>query len=368
MKMKKFFRDLIFNILTSFTITKKKGKFMNGSTSLLEMRHISFTYPTKQQKSLEDISFSIKEGSFVVLCGQSGSGKSTLLRHIKKNQIPFGEGEGECLYAGTLIQELSDYDNAIEIGYVGQNPESQLVTDRVWHELAFGLENIGMETENIRRKVTETAEYFGMSSWFRKDVMKLSGGQKQLLNLASVMAMEPRFLLLDEPTEGLYPNQKFSIRQTIKKYAKEHIIIISTHTLEDVEAVADRDSRGAGHCRAAINLDREARGRALGHHQVPPGREILRRRIHIGTGRAKAHRRCILLQEEATIAKGGDRALVRRVRHLNVGHHRELRRPAVAHARVARIANRDRLGGIAVRLRAQGVDINGITIIPRPRD
>ena len=215
---------------------------MNGSTSLLEMRHISFTYPTKQQKSLEDISFSIKEGSFVVLCGQSGSGKSTLLRHIKKNQIPFGEGEGECLYAGTLIQELSDYDNAIEIGYVGQNPESQLVTDRVWHELAFGLENIGMETENIRRKVTETAEYFGMSSWFRKDVMKLSGGQKQLLNLASVMAMEPRFLLLDEPTSQLDPISARRFIQTLVQINQDFgtTILLSEQRLEEVIPLADQ--------------------------------------------------------------------------------------------------------------------------------
>lgn len=215
---------------------------MNGSTSLLEMRHISFTYPTKQQKSLEDISFSIKEGSFVVLCGQSGSGKSTLLRHIKKNQIPFGEGEGECLYAGTLIQELSDYDNAIEIGYVGQNPESQLVTDRVWHELAFGLENIGMETENIRRKVTETAEYFGMSSWFRKDVMTLSGGQKQLLNLASVMAMEPRFLLLDEPTSQLDPISARRFIQTLVQINQDFgtTILLSEQRLEEVIPLADQ--------------------------------------------------------------------------------------------------------------------------------
>lgn len=215
---------------------------MNGSTSLLEMRHISFTYPTKRQKSLEDISFSIKEGSFAVLCGQSGSGKSTLLRHIKKNQIPFGDGEGEILYAGILIQELSDYDSAVEIGYVGQNPESQLVTDQVWHELAFGLENIGMETENIRRKVTETAEYFGMSSWFRKDVMTLSGGQKQLLNLASVMAMEPKLLLLDEPTSQLDPISARKFLQTLVQINQDFgtTILLSEQRLEEVLPLADQ--------------------------------------------------------------------------------------------------------------------------------
>lgn len=215
---------------------------MNGYTSLLEMRHISFTYPTKQQKTLEDITFSIKAGSFVVLCGQSGSGKSTLLRHIKKNQMPFGEGEGESLYAGTLIQNLSDYDSAVEIGYVGQNPESQLVTDQVWHELAFGLENIGMETGKIRRKVAEISEYFGISSWFRKDVMTLSGGQKQLLNLASVMAMEPRLLILDEPTSQLDPIGARRFIQTLAQINRDFgtTIFLSEQRLEEVLPLADQ--------------------------------------------------------------------------------------------------------------------------------
>ncbi|MBQ2575759.1 MAG: ABC transporter ATP-binding protein, partial [Lachnospiraceae bacterium] len=152
--------------------------------TILSLENLSFTYPGDHYPVLSDISLTLKEGEITLLCGASGCGKSTLLSHMKKDQIPFGTGSGRILFEGQELETMSDLDSARRIGYVGQDPDSGIVTDRVWHELAFGLENLGVPTDEIRRRIAEISEYCGITSWFDKDINQLSGGQKQILNLA----------------------------------------------------------------------------------------------------------------------------------------------------------------------------------------
>ena len=155
--------------------------------------------------SLENVTLDVEEGTFNVLCGKSGCGKSTLLRQLKSDLAPYGSKSGRICYYGQNLTEIDHRQQSQEIGYVLQNPDNQIVTDKVWHELAFGLESLGYSNADIRIRVAEMASYFGIQDWFYKNVSELSGGQKQLLNLASIMAMHPDMLILDEPTSQLDP-------------------------------------------------------------------------------------------------------------------------------------------------------------------
>lgn len=210
--------------------------------AVLSCEHVSFCYPRQTDNAIEDISFSIGEAEFVVLCGQSGCGKTTLLRHFKKNQIPFGTGSGKLYYRGSDLETMDDRESAARIGFVGQNPDTQLVTDKVWHELAFGLENLGVPGEQIRRRTAEIAQYFGMELWFRRPVSELSGGQKQLLNLASVVIMQPDVLLLDEPTAQLDPIGTGRFLDTLRRLNRDlgTAVLLSEQRLEEVVPMADR--------------------------------------------------------------------------------------------------------------------------------
>lgn len=174
--------------------------------------------------------------------GESGCGKTTLLKLIKKEIAPYGELKGSITYNNKPIDELPDKLSACEIGFVGQNPDGQIVTDKVWHELAFGLENMGESTNNIRRRVGEMASYFGIQNWYHRSTDSLSGGQKQLLNLASVMAMQPKLLLLDEPTSQLDPIAAADFIATLQKLNRELglTILLVEHRLEEVFPIADR--------------------------------------------------------------------------------------------------------------------------------
>ena len=172
--------------------------------ALFEIKNLTFTY-RQEEPALEDLNFSVEEGEFLVICGKSGCGKSTLLRHFKTAMAPFGTRTGKILFDGRVLNEVSVREQGARIGYVLQSPDNQIVTDKVWHELAFGLENLGYDTGTIRLRVAEMASFFGIQTWFMKKVDELSGGQKQLLNLAAVMAMQPDILVLDEPTSQLDP-------------------------------------------------------------------------------------------------------------------------------------------------------------------
>ncbi|MBQ6811347.1 MAG: ABC transporter ATP-binding protein, partial [Firmicutes bacterium] len=196
-----------------------------------EIKDLSFTYPEHDKKALDHVNLTIEQGEFVVLCGRSGCGKSTLMRHLKPVLAPHGEKEGQILFYGQNLDEIDFRSQSSQIGYVLQNPDNQVVTDKVWHELAFGLESLGEDNETIRLRVAEMASYFGIQRWFNRNVSELSGGQKQLLNLASIMAMQPLVLLLDEPTSQLDPIAASDFLETVRKLNRDvgTTVIITEH-------------------------------------------------------------------------------------------------------------------------------------------
>ena len=208
-----------------------------------EIKDLSFSYPTaKGKESLHNVNLAIQKGEYVVLCGKSGSGKTTLLRQLKSVLAPHGKRTGEILFNGVSLETVSQRDQSAKIGYVMQNPDDQIVTDKVWHELAFGLESLGCDQKTMRARVAEMACYFGIADWFHRDVANLSGGQKQLLNLASIMAMQPEVLILDEPTSQLDPIAASDFLNTVRKINIElgTTVIITEHRLEDIFPYADR--------------------------------------------------------------------------------------------------------------------------------
>ena len=207
-----------------------------------KIEDLTFSYPITGRRSLEHVDLTIYRGDYVVLCGQSGSGKTTLLRHLKTVLTPHGQRSGRILFGGRDLAEIPTAEQAAKIGFVMQNPDDQIVTDKVWHELAFGLESLGVDSGTIRLRVAEMASYFGITSWFHRDVSELSGGQKQLLNLASIMAMQPQVLILDEPTSQLDPIAAADFLSTVRRINIElgTTIIITEHRLEDIYHCADQ--------------------------------------------------------------------------------------------------------------------------------
>ncbi len=204
--------------------------------------HLSFAYPEQEKYAISDLSLSVRPGEFLVLCGPSGCGKSTLLRQLKTVLAPHGRCSGEILFDGKNLDELPQREQAEKIGFVQQSPENQIATDKVWHELAFGLESLGYDTPTIRRRVAEMASFFGIQEWFYKPVTELSGGQKQLLNLASVMVLQPKVLILDEPTSQLDPIAASDFLATLGKINRElgTTIILTEHRLEEAFGFASR--------------------------------------------------------------------------------------------------------------------------------
>lgn len=209
---------------------------------IIEVKNFSFRYANGDRDSLENVTLDVEEGTFNVLCGKSGCGKSTLLRQLKSDLAPYGSKSGRICYYGQNLTEIDHRQQSQEIGYVLQNPENQIVTDKVWHELAFGLESLGYDTPSIRLRVAEMASYFGIHQWFYKNVSELSGGQKQLLNLAAIMAMHPKLLILDEPTSQLDPIAASDFLETVRKINRDigTTVILTEHRLQDVIPWADK--------------------------------------------------------------------------------------------------------------------------------
>lgn len=209
---------------------------------ILTVEGLGFAYPQSNKKAVDNVSFGVEKGDFITVCGKTGSGKSTLLRLLKQELVPKGDLTGTVKYNKIPLNNLDDIQSASKVGFVMQNPEHQIVTDKVWHELAFGLENLGLPNRVITNRVAEIAGYFGIEDWFEKDVSSLSGGQKQLLNLASVMAMQPEILLLDEPTSRLDPVAASDFLATISKLNRELglTVIIVEHRLEEVIPVSSK--------------------------------------------------------------------------------------------------------------------------------
>ena len=207
-----------------------------------KVENLSFNYPNRCEKALDNINFTINQGEFVLLCGKSGCGKTTLLRMLKSSLAPYGETSGSIYFNGKPLSECDAKEQAAGIGFVMQNPDNQIVTDKVWHELSFGLESLGYKQSEMRTRVSEMASFFGIHAWFYKKVTELSGGQKQLLNLASVMVMQPSVLILDEPTSQLDPIAAGEFLKTIEKINRElgTTIILTEHRFEEVFPMADR--------------------------------------------------------------------------------------------------------------------------------
>ena len=215
---------------------------MNKYTKTFEIKDFSFSYAGSEKNALRDVNFSVEYGEFITLCGATGSGKSTLLRQFKTVLAPEGIRKGSIDFYGRDLNRVSLEEQTRRVGFVLQDIENQIVTDKVWHELAFGLENLGVETNIIRIRVAEMATFFGITPWIDKDVSELSGGQKQLLNLASVMTFNPDVLILDEPTSYLDPIASEEFIDTLAKINKEigTTVIISEHNLNQVMPVSDR--------------------------------------------------------------------------------------------------------------------------------
>ncbi len=209
---------------------------------LFAIQNLTFTYPEQEVPVLRNVSMELHHGDFVVLAGSSGCGKSTMLRQLKTVLAPHGAKEGVILYNGQPLDQVDNQTQAAKIGFVLQDPDSQIVTDKVWHELAFGLESLGVDNTTIRGRVAEMASFFGIQTWFHMEVTQLSGGQKQLLNLASIMVLQPDILILDEPTSQLDPIAATDFLQTLGRINRElgTTILICEHRLEDVIPMANR--------------------------------------------------------------------------------------------------------------------------------
>ena len=209
---------------------------------MYEINNLTFRYMLSDRNSLKQVSLKIKKGKITLIAGPSGSGKTTLLRHLKKELMPKGERSGDISYDHQRLEQLDDLRSIKEIAYLFQNPSAQMVMDTVWHEIAFGLENTGMLYEQMKRTVAEIVNYFDLQKIYHKSTDELSGGQKQMVNLAAVMAMHPKVLILDEPTAQLDPTARKDFLVMLQKLHKEFglTIILTSHNLEDVMEMADQ--------------------------------------------------------------------------------------------------------------------------------
>ena len=210
--------------------------------ALIDIRQLTFSYPAAAAPTLHGVDLQVEAGEFLALCGVSGSGKSTLLRHLKPALTPHGERSGEIFFDGQPLGAISERQQSQEIGFVFQSPDDQIVTDKVWHELSFGMESLGYDSDHIRRRVAEMASFFGIEHWFEKSVEELSGGQKQLLNLAAVMVLQPKVLVLDEPTSQLDPIAATEFFSVLGRIHRElgTTVIVTEQRLEELLPIADR--------------------------------------------------------------------------------------------------------------------------------
>ncbi len=206
------------------------------------IRDLSFTYPQEQEPAIKNITLDIPEGEITLVCGASGSGKSTLLRRLKTCLADHGTASGSILFFGRELDEAPAQEQARRIGFVFQHPDDQIVTDKVFHELAFGPESLGWRQDKMRLAVAEAASFFGMTDSFESKVQSLSGGQKQLLNLASAVAVHPDVLILDEPTSQLDPIAASDFFAALRKLNRELglTVILTEHRLEEALSMADK--------------------------------------------------------------------------------------------------------------------------------
>lgn len=209
--------------------------------ALVKFENFSFRYP-QYGNALSDINLEVSPGDFVLLCGPSGSGKTTLLANIKNEIKPVGDSDGIIYYDGVDIRELEDEKSASEIGFLFQNPEDQFVSDNVLQEISFSLENMGLPTGEIRNRVAEMTAFFGLDKHLYRKVNELSGGQKQLVNLCSLLVLKPKLLLLDEPTSQLDPIAAYDFLSILRRLNEEFSITImaTEHKIDNMFPFIDK--------------------------------------------------------------------------------------------------------------------------------
>ena len=207
------------------------GVAYGSAAPAIEVRSLSFAYPDADAAVLEGLDWSVPQGAFALLVGGTGSGKSTLLSLLKPEIAPAGERTGELRVLGEPVADMDVRASAERVGYVFQDPENQIVCETVWHEMAFGLENLGVSRDEMRRRVAETSYFFGLEDWLHRDTDTLSGGRKQLLSLAAVLALRPRVLLLDEPTSQLDPVAEKNFLHALFRVNRELgcTVVVATH-------------------------------------------------------------------------------------------------------------------------------------------
>lgn len=208
----------------------------------LKVKNLNFKYALSNSQSLNNINFEVEQGEFVLVIGDSGSGKTTLLRQLKKELWPVGERNGDILFENENLKEISPIESARRIGMVFQNPDDQLVMDTVIQELAFSLENIGEDSDSIQKKIAEMVSFFGFQDILYTQVNQLSGGQKQLVNLAAVLILQPHLLLLDEPTAQLDPIATKEFINLLQRVHDELGVTIMTneHQLDELLPLSTR--------------------------------------------------------------------------------------------------------------------------------
>lgn len=217
--------------MARFDRSSAAGVAYGSAAPAIEVRSLSFAYPDADAAVLEGLDWSVPQGAFALLVGGTGSGKSTLLSLLKPEIAPAGTRSGELRVLGEPVADMDVRASAERVGYVFQDPENQIVCETVWHEMAFGLENLGLARDEMRRRVAETSYFFGLEDWLHRDTDALSGGRKQLLSLAAVLALRPRVLLLDEPTSQLDPVAEKNFLHALFRVNRELgcTVVVATH-------------------------------------------------------------------------------------------------------------------------------------------
>ena len=209
--------------------------------NILEIKNLNFNY-VDFPPLWENVNMQLEAGDFALLLGPSGSGKSCLMKHLIYNLAPYGNASGEILYKGQSLDSLSPYEHVKNIAYVSQNPDEQIVSESVWQELAFSLEQLGMPADKMRLRIAEVANFFGIQEWFWQKTNELSGGQKQILNLASAMVLKPEILVLDEADSNLDPVTRVSFLNILQRINVEMgtTILLSSHNWENTLDLANK--------------------------------------------------------------------------------------------------------------------------------
>lgn len=217
--------------MARFDRSSAAGVAYGSAAPAIEVRGLSFAYPGAEAPVLEGLDWRVSQGAFALLVGGTGSGKSTLLSLLKPEIAPAGTRSGELRVLGGPVADMDVRASAERVGYVFQDPENQIVCETVWHEMAFGLENLGVSRDEMRRRVAETSYFFGLEDWLHRDTDTLSGGRKQLLSLAAVLTLRPRVLLLDEPTSQLDPVAEKNFLHALFRVNRELgcTVVVATH-------------------------------------------------------------------------------------------------------------------------------------------